>query len=61
MFFLKDPIYCTLDTRVFFFFFHHSDFSSTLETVRQMLGLEEEQVVEISGDHSKYEVPDVLK
>lgn len=26
------------------------------ETVRQMLGLEEEQVVEISGDNAKYEV-----
>ena len=26
-----------------------------------MLGLEEEQVVEISGDHSKYEVLDFLK
>ncbi|XP_015780871.1 PREDICTED: tankyrase-2-like [Acropora digitifera] len=26
------------------------------ETVRQMLGLQEEQVVEISGDHPKYEV-----
>ena len=27
-----------------------------LETVRQVLGLEEDQVVEISGDHEKYEV-----
>lgn len=26
------------------------------ETVRQMLGLKEEQVVELSGDHSKYEI-----
>ena len=26
-----------------------------------MLGLKEEQVVEISGDHSKYEVLDFLK
>ena len=31
-------------------------FAPILETVRQMLGLEEEQVVEISGDNSKYEV-----
>ena len=27
-----------------------------LETVRQMLGLEEDQVVELSGDNAKYEV-----
>lgn len=27
-----------------------------LETVRQVLGLEEDQVAEISGDHEKYEV-----
>ena len=26
------------------------------ETVRQMLGLEEDQVVELSGDNEKYEV-----
>jgi len=26
------------------------------ETVRQMLGLEEDQVVELSGDNAKYEV-----
>ena len=26
------------------------------ETVRQVLGLEEDQVAEISGDHEKYEV-----
>ena len=31
-------------------------FAPILETVRQMLGLEEEQVAEISGDNSKYEV-----
>ena len=31
-------------------------FPSILETVRQMLGLQEEQVIEISGDHPKYEV-----
>ena len=43
------------------FFLYHTDFSPTLEIVRQMLGLEEEQVVEISGDHSKYEVRDFLK
>lgn len=33
-----------------------SQVPSILETVRQMLGLQEEQVVEISGDHQKYEV-----
>ena len=31
-----------------------------LETVRQMLGLEEEQVAEISGDNSKYEVSKIM-
>ena len=44
-----------------FILFCHKDFAPTLETVRQMLGLEEEQVVEISCDHSKYEVRDFLK
>ena len=44
-----------------FFLFYHGDFSPTLEIVRQMLGLKGKQVVEISGDHSKYEVHDFLK
>ena len=44
-----------------FFLFYRKNFAPTLETVRQMLGLEEEQVVEISGDHSKYEVRNFLK
>ena len=44
------------------FYFHFLSFyavsqvPSILETVRQMLGLQEEQVVEISSDHPKYEV-----
>ncbi|KAJ7381795.1 hypothetical protein OS493_038976 [Desmophyllum pertusum] len=39
------------------FFDDFSGNTDQKETVRQMLGLEEEQVVELSGDNSKYEVP----